>query len=370
MSLDDYSFEFYEEESRREPYPDYFYVWDKQLSENRIPGFFEVEELKDIIEIYLQQDELTKARQSIRIVLDKYGEDEDVLYDIFVLLSDFELWNDLLSLSKDLGKKQAFWIDGHKIEALFHLGMEEEAFQAFRQAKKRYAEDREALFILYRAVGESLIDIDLFEGAALVVEEGIDLLGDDIEFTWLQLESHVALADTEEVLKLGKKITNAAPFDSFSWHRLGLCYMEVKEYEKAIEAFEFAEDLNFPEKKKNLLKLIKAYEQNENHAKALDTAKEFLRLYPDAFFVNLTAASLSADMEKWEDAIKYLDEVIKVKPQIHVLYLYKSSYLMNLGEHRKALLILQEGIVKSEDPEGALKDELDRLKGQFPEIEI
>lgn len=367
MRIDDNFFDFDSNEAESPAYPYYYFAWDKILSEGKKPELIAPEEIKDIIEIYLEEGSFDKARKTIYYALNGgLEEDEDFLYEVFVLLSDFEQWNDTLSLCDRYKHLSEFWIDGHRLEALLHLGMEDEAFQVFGEIKKTYAEDKESLSVLYRAMGEALIEVDLFEAVVLVIGEAIDLLGKDIEFYWLQIDSYIALDQKEKVMEIAEIISSLAPFDSPSWYRLGICYRNIEEYEKAIDAFEFARNLHFEDEENNLLELIKAYEKNGNLSKALEKAKEFLYLYPDNYYVNLLAANLCGDMEQWEDAINFLNKVIKKKPKMDALYLYKSIYLVNLGEYKKAKQILQEGIDISSDPTGELASKLQVLNEQFP----
>jgi hypothetical protein len=73
-------------------------------------------------------------------------------------------------------------------------------------------------------------------------------------------------------------------------------------------------------------------------------------------------------MEMWKEAIRFLDNAIKIIPSMDSLYLYKSTYFLHLGEQRKAKLALKEGIKNTQDPEEDLKKELRRLNDLYPNI--
>jgi tetratricopeptide (TPR) repeat protein len=73
-------------------------------------------------------------------------------------------------------------------------------------------------------------------------------------------------------------------------------------------------------------------------------------------------------MEMWADAIRFLDKAIKITPSLDALYLYKSTYLLHLGEQKKAKMVLKEGIKKTKDPEKDLGNELNRLNDLYPNI--
>jgi len=350
-----------------ESYPDFFFEWDNAVSSGKTPGFYEPEELTEIIEIYIINNQSKRAKQAISHALRVYEDDEDLLYEILLLLNDYECWNDLLSICEQLSEGESdVWMDGHRLTSLLHLGMEDESFLYFQRLKTRYAEDKDELSILYQAMGEALCEVDLYDSAIEVVQEAIDNLDEDINFYWLQLECYVALNCKEEVSELAEVIQKLDPLDASTWHRLGLFFRDIGDYEKAIDAFEYAQSLgHIPEE--ILMNLIYIYAENKNFIKALEKAKEYLILYPDSYMINMMAAKLNSRMENWKDALKYVDEALKLTPNEESLYLYKSNFLLHLEEFKKAKLALIEGLKNTKDSEGYLSKKLSKLNKQYPD---
>ena len=367
MSFLNYSpYEPNSQESPQDPIPEYFNEWDESLTQNKTPRFFEAEEFSEIIDIYLNNNEVKKAKQTIQYALKLHPNDEDLIYDILLLLNEFELWNDLLTLSEQYEGFSEVWADGHKLTALLHLGMEEDAFLFFRKAKKKYEGDKETLSILYQAMSEALHEVDLFDASVDVISEAINNIGNEPDFYWLKLHGYKSMDLNEKAMEVAQRIEKIAPLDSVSWHNLGNFYLEIRETEKAIEAFEFAESLGY-DKPTNYLSLISAYEKNSNPIKALEKAKEYLLIYPDNYLINILASNLCSQMEMWEEALEYINEALLVVPDMDSLYLYKSSFFLNLGEKKKAILTLKEGILETDDPDGDLKKQLQKLQDKFPE---
>ncbi|MCL1938300.1 MAG: hypothetical protein FWF52_07895 [Candidatus Azobacteroides sp.] len=366
MFYNDEDFENDAYESLHDPYPDFFYEWDEALTNHTTLHFLDAEEFSEIIEIYLDEDEIQKAKQTIRHALKIYPDNADLIFDILLLLNDFELWNDLLIYSEHYLDMPGTGAEGHKLTAFLHLGMEEDAFLFFQKLKSKYKKEKEKLALIYVDMAEALQEVDLFEASIHVTEEILQIIEPDVYFYWLLLQAYIALECKKEAIEIAEIIEQMNPLDGEMWHHLGKVYADLQETEKAIDAFEFAESLGY-KKQKNFLYLITAYEGNGNHYKALEKAKDLLHLYPDNYMANIFAANICSEMEMWEEALSYVDAALEKAPEVDSLYLYKSSFFLNLGEQKKAMLALEEGIRQTNDAEGDLKKELDRLHDQYPE---
>ncbi|MDR1526990.1 MAG: hypothetical protein LBS46_04870 [Dysgonamonadaceae bacterium] len=367
LDFENFDFEDFDDgDFPKEPYPDYFYEWDEALSTTKNLRFLEEEELADIIEIYLGEGEVKKAKQTIGYALKFHPDDEDLIYDILLLLNDFELWNDLLAMAERYPDMPEAWVDGHKLTALLHLGMEEYAFLFFRKIKCKYEKNAEQLSFIYQVMAESLQEVDLYSASLDVVREAIQLLGAHLDFYWLQLEAYLSTGTKKQALEMAAQIEQVDPMTGETWHRLGIVYFGLEEIEKAIDAFEFAESLGM-KTQSNYLGLIAAYEKNENLLKALEKAKDYIYLYPDSYIVYILAANIYSELNYWKEALDYINIALRMVPGMDTLYLYKSRFEVHLGEQKKAIATLEEGIRQTQDKEGELRKELDKLHSEYPE---
>lgn len=351
----------YNNSVNNEDHPDYFETFDEALKKGIKPGYFEPDELCDIIDIYFSENKLNEGKFAVSHALSIYPQNEELLYEVLLLLNDYELWNDLLTLCETYSSLNLVWANGHKLTALLHLGMEEDAFQFFKKLKSTYAGNKENLSIIYQCMGESLYEVDLYDAAIEVIEEAIKLLGEDVDLLWIQLQSYVSLEDKESVIEIGTRIQNINPLNPETWNKLGTIYNEIGDLEKTIEAYEFAFSLGLNDYNA-LMNLIYAYKKNGNYAKALEKVVDYLHDHPDNYYVTLLAISLCYEMEEWEEGIKYTEKAISLAPQVESLYLHKCRFYLKMGENLKAIKALEEGITKTDDSEGELKKNLDTIK--------
>jgi len=209
--------------------------------------------------------------------------------------------------------------------------------------------------------------VDLFESSIEVIQEAINNLEEDINFYWLQLQCYVSLDNKKDVIKLSEVIQNLNPLDNDTWHRLGLSFQDIGDKERAIEAFEYAQSLGH-DPEEILKNLIFIYDKNKNFNKALEKAKEYLNLFPESYVINIMAVKFNSRMKNWTEAIRHIDIALRITPDIESLYLYKSNFLLNLEEYKKAKLILVEGLKNSKDSDGYLSRKLSKLNKQFPDF--
>jgi tetratricopeptide (TPR) repeat protein len=347
---------------------DAFVRWDGEVADNIPHGYFDPDELCDIIDTYLSIDRVEESLKTLMYAIKVHRDNEDMIYDIMLILNEYERWNDLLDLTNGYRSLDQYCTEGQRIAALLHLGMEEDAFICFGQAKKRYANDEEMLVVLYLTMAETLNDVDLYEASIRVVYEILPQIEveDNDDFLWVLLQSYFSLDDKENVLKLCDQILAINPMDADTWSRLGMAYKDIDEKEKAIEAFEFAISLG----KNDLvdqINLIYSYKENGNILKALEKTDEYLQEIPDDYVINLLAANMSMEIEAWERALEYTENILKINSSLDFLYLYKSKCLFHLGEIRKAIKTLEKGLSKSDDEVGEIKKKLEELKRDYPE---
>ena len=345
--------------------PDFFLAWDKALDKGEAPGYYEVEELCEIVDIYISVGKTDKAKITIEYAFKFYPNNEDLIYETLLLLNDYEMWNDVLVLAEKYGDMNLIWPDGHKLTALLHLGMEEDAFLFFRKLKIKYAENEENLSIIYQAMAEALHEVDLYDASVDVLKEAIRLISEsNIDFWWLQLQNYTALKDRDlvkdEIFETIKQIQKLGSLDIETWCRLGNVYKEIDETEKAIEAFEFAQSLGeIPAN--DFMSLIYTYEKNGSYSRALEKIDEFLTKNSEGSIILLLGANHCARMQDWQRGLNYINRAIDIRPQMDSLYIYQADFLTHLGEYKKAFTALEVGIKKTGDKEGKLAEKLSLL---------
>jgi len=363
--FDDLAQEFDEDDG--ELFPEVYYQWDDALSANLTPPYIEEDDLLMIINLYLDDGDLEKARKTIDYTFRFYPSDMELLADVLMSLNECELWNDIIDLVEQYDSMPDIWVDCHKISALLHLGLEEEAYTWFILRKELYRIEEDDYALLYQAMCEALTDVDLFESAIAILNEARQIFGNSEELEWLNLQIDISKEDKDSAMKTAARIEKMNPLDGLTWHNLGRIYAnDLDAPENAIDAFEFAESLDFREQP-NYLYLICMYEKCEYYLKALDKIKEYESRFDENLMLQVLAISICTELGMWNESLNYVNRAINRAPEISSLYICKSDILQSLGETQKARSVLEEGIRQTADNGGELKKKLKNLLKLYPD---
>lgn len=369
--MDDFVFRSYDdlEDSEELNYPDFYIAWNEALEEGHNPGFLDVDTSIQLLDIYYEEDDKYGLKESIPYILNFHPNNIELVDEILFYLYELEEWIELYRFTeKFMNLKETAYPKIYHLASMFHLGMEEEAFLSFLQLKKEYKNELDNLSLAYLIMGNSLNEIQHYEAAIQISEEAIKNLGKKAEFYWIQFAAYIFLEDKEKATLIAEIIEKISPLDKNSWIELGKGYIELKKYDKAMEAFEFA--ITLGSKKMDIfMNLSRLYEANGNDLKALELVKSAIEIKPDFVEALLLACSIATKLKMFDEAFSYINKALQIEPEIKdMLFLYKSDIFFELGEYKKALLTLEEGIRETGDIRGILETQITNIRKQFPDI--
>jgi len=162
---------------------------------------------------------------------------------------------------------------------------------------------------IYESVSQMLCDYDMVEEAEDFIKRGLSLfpksyiLRDEICFI-METEG-----EYERAIKLCSELIDENPYSYDLWYLLGRLYSMTANYEKAIEAFDFALTCDDSDSE---LKILKAYclFMNENYLKAIDLYNEIVTDKEIGNRINSLLASCYIKLDDFEKAYELLKDII------------------------------------------------------------
>ncbi len=347
--------------------------------------YFEATELTDIAEYYAMLGDSHKAEAALDYAIRLHPDNLDVL----IFKARARLINGHLDEAKHILESIT---DNNDREVLFlkaELSLTE-------QNHKKANDIFRALIEIEGHEAETYADIiDL-----LVDNEKADLANDWIEEATARHPDNKVLSESaayyyaqqerfEEAIDLYNRLLDTDAYSTLYWEELGKIYFQTEEYDKAIEAFEFAMAINSEENYYPMYAAANCYFNIGNYERAEEYYHTIYQKYPDAvdplfhmgmcrvnrgdddkameFFTEALATTQEKSSEQaqiysqlslifsrkaqHEKAIAYVDEALKIYPDNTELIIMKGHELLCQGRQDESTEMFLEALTR--DPENA-----------------
>ncbi|MCK5782411.1 MAG: tetratricopeptide repeat protein [Flavobacteriales bacterium] len=235
--------------------------------------YFDTHEFVEIIDFFMDQNEILKAEKAIKSALIQHPNSIDILIrraDLLFEVDNFQEAEDEIDLVLELDEynSEANELKG---DLLLHKGVSVDGILFLQKALYNSEEKLE----LYNKIGVELIQLGETKKALQffykVLDE--DILDESALFNITYCFDILEL--TNESIYFLKKYIDLNPYSQIAWHQLGVQFKELGEYNGAIWAFDYAiiidEDFlgAFFEKAKCLEDIGKHHEAIEIYKKSL-----------------------------------------------------------------------------------------------------
>ena len=227
-------------------------------------NFGDTDEAKHIAEIGLNMHpgstQLMIVKAKMLVAEEKYQE----AYDYLAIIGDDDGNVDYLQI---------------KIECLLNLYMVDEADELVHKVLHTGGLDKMDKYTFLSEVGYLYNDVDLYNQSIFLLEEARKIQGKDLELL-VDLSFAYEMSDNlKKSIEINNLLLDINPYSFEGWANLGKLHTMTKEYDKAIEAFDFAliidEEVGLMKMKALTLYL------NNNTEAANEVLKEALENNPD-----------------------------------------------------------------------------------------
>ncbi|MBT8394745.1 MAG: tetratricopeptide repeat protein [Bacteroidia bacterium] len=231
--------------------------------------FFDSDEFENIIHHYLEKGKISLAKKAIKLGLEQHPSSANLKLfriEINIFENNFELADELLNELYHLEPlNEDIYIQ--KANILSKQDKHEDAITVLKNALE-ISEDKSDLFSL---IGMEYLFLDQFENAKLNFMQCLENDDNDYSALYNVIYCFDFLDQNNDAVKFLNSYLENNPYCEVAWHQLGKQYFALKDYEKALSAFDFAiiSDDTFIgayiEKGKVLEKLNKINEAIENY---------------------------------------------------------------------------------------------------------
>jgi tetratricopeptide (TPR) repeat protein len=341
------------------------------LKTGRSHSFLEEDSFEHIINYYDDHDDLSQAMEAVEIGLEHFPYSSQLRIKKADLLLATRKYQEALDLLESAALFDSSNVDLYilKTDAYLALDQQEKAVELLQEALQLFdGEERIDLLFELADVYDDYEEFDkVFDCLKLILEESPT--NEEALYKicfWTDFTGR-----NEESIKLHQGIIEDYPFSELAWFNLAAAYQGLKLYEKAIDAYQYAVaiDEKFDYAYRNMgdayLRLRKYKEAIESLEKVLELSRPedviyeaighcFHRMgnYAQARFHYKKAVHLNPDdsklhykiavtymlEEQWVNAVKNLENAMKIHRNLPEYSLAMGECMMHLGRHKEAIV--------------------------------
>jgi len=192
-----------------------------------------------------------------------------------------------------------------KIESLLHLKKFDEAAKIIDEVMSENIPESD-LYTFLTEVGYMYNDIDQFDRAIFFLEESMKQGIVDMDVFNDLSYAYEMKGDFEKAIEYNNKLLDNDPYSFDGWTNLGKLYSLNEEYDKAVDAFDFALTINEKDIPTLKMKALSLY-MNDNVEEALRIFEECLEEAPDDESLYDSLLDGYEVMEQYEEMMKIID---------------------------------------------------------------
>lgn len=276
----------------------------KDVRSGKRSVYFDAEDLADLADWYGVNRHIDIALEVVDYGLRLHPGDTSLLIEQAYLYLD----NDDVKTAQALADRLDPSLDETKIlqaSILMQIDMQPEAIRLLDKLK-----DKEEVEIMI-SVAYLLNDYNQTKLALKWLTPGLGKYEDEEEFLGVLSDAYYGERMLEKALDVYNRLIDMDPYSAAYWYGLARCYLEMKQYDKAIEACDYALVIapDFAE-----IYMIKgnAYFSLGNDEKTLENFREAVRLGAlSHFFLDSYVGLTKCSHKQWEQAIPYLSNAIE-----------------------------------------------------------
>ena len=319
-------------------------LWQRYLSgqEEGKDAYFDAEEIDDLLESFEEADKFTHYDEVLALGLRLHPGNPLLLIRQTKLLMYNEDYATALTLLDSMNEIDNEDIDFLRMECYVMRGDYDKVVNHLEQL---IHQDCEYLESLFEYIAPILNDMEMSNEAHDFIRRGLELFPDNLILKDESCYNLEMLGDIEGAIDICNELIDQNPYSYDFWFSLGRLYTLNDEYDRAIEAIDFALTCNNASPDSELI-LLKAFclFMNESYEQAIKSCNEILADDNVQERVIPLLAECYVNTEDFEAAYSLLKQLLMNKPfpQEASVYLNFIRCCAELGHDDEALEYLKK----------------------------
>jgi len=329
-----------------------FEPWDDQETRSLIERFegmlgfkghyfFDVDDLEDIIDFYLERNNLSKARQAINLAMSQHPLNVSFLIRKahFLLASD-KTDEALLVLD------EAESLDPVNSDILYTRAALFSKMKRYAEAIDQYlqalpeAEEQDEVYAYIAFEYENLGNYDM---ALEYLKKGVAINAENFSALYEISFCYEVVQKLEEGISWFKAFLDKHPYSKVAWFCLGVLHSTSGEYEQAIDAYDFVIAIDESYSSAYFNK-ANAYANLRNYNKALELYKETLGYEDPEVTTYFYIGECYQELEDYENALIFFKKALEMDEFFAESYVGMAEVYESLGQPELSVELMKKAL--------------------------
>ena len=314
--------------------------FESMLKTNKVL-FFDSEEFEEIILHYLDMGKAALAKKALKLALDQHPKStglklvqvEMLVYDDKLELAE-KLLNELYAIEPT---NEEIYIQ--KANIFSKRDQHEKAVELLKIALK-YTDDYADV---HNLIGMEYLFMDNFESAK---ESFIKCLEEDLEdqsALYNVVYCFEFLDQNQEAITFLNEYIDKNPYSEIAWHQAGRLHYGIKEYEKAIRAFDYATLID-EEFLGAFMEKAKAFERLKKYKEAIESYERTIELDDATSYALLRIGKCHEKLGNKALALKYFNQTVHEDPLLDKGWIAITDFYVRQKNYQKALFFVNKAL--------------------------
>jgi tetratricopeptide (TPR) repeat protein len=241
--------------------------------------YLDADEFSLLIDYYAEMGDMDEAEALIDQGLKMHPGSSEIMTQYAKKLVFAERYEEAYSYLQHISDDDNIDLALLKIETLYHLDRDDEAEAMVDRVLKQDI-SVEDLFTFVSELGYIYNDLDKFESANLFLEQALSLDPSNVDVLIDLAYANEMSGDFEKAIEYNNRLLDVDPYSFEGWANIGKLYSMNEQYDKAVDAFDFALTINEGDVSVLKMKALSLY-LNENVEEAIRIFEDCLRQSPD-----------------------------------------------------------------------------------------
>ena len=314
--------------------------YESMLRSNNVI-FFDSDEFENIIHHYLENGKIAKAKRAIALGLSQHPSSVNLkLLEVEVLVFEDQLDKAdrlLAQLHAIEPENEEIYIQ--KANIFSKQNQHPKAIELLATALE-YTNDTSDIYSL---IGMEYLFMDDFENAKINFMQCLEQDQEDYSALYNMIYCFDFLEQHEEAIDYLNMFIDKNPYSEVAWHQIGKQYMDIKAYEKALTAFDFAviSDEYFIGA---YLEKGKVLEKLNRHIEAIENYRITLELDDPTSFALLRIGKCYEKLGNHELALEHYSKTVHEDPLLDKGWIAITDFYLRKRDYQKALYHINKAI--------------------------